>query len=69
MHQELNSQGPLSLPGEPTNAAPGSERKIRILTERAARREPLFHPQDGLKKNLRHALPLLVEIVKRMESA
>jgi hypothetical protein len=38
---------PLSRPGEPTNAPPGSPRKIRILMERAARREPLFHPQDG----------------------
>ncbi len=34
-------------PGEPTDALPGSERKIRILVERAARREPLFHPLDG----------------------
>jgi hypothetical protein len=38
---------PLSRPGEPTDAPPGSPRKIRILTERAARREPLFHPLDG----------------------
>ena len=38
---------PLSRPGEPTNAPPGSPRKIRILMERAARREPLFHPLDG----------------------
>jgi hypothetical protein len=38
---------PLSRPGEPTNAPPGSPRKIRVLMERAARREPLFHPLDG----------------------
>ncbi len=37
----------ISQPGQPTGAAPGSPRKIRILTERAARREPLFHPLDG----------------------
>lgn len=44
-----------SRPGEPTNAAPGSPRKIRILMERAARREALFHPHDGMRRNfLRH---------------
>jgi hypothetical protein len=43
---------PISRPGEPTDAAPGSARKIRVLTERAARREPLFHPQDNLKRRL-----------------
>jgi hypothetical protein len=37
------------LRGEPTDAPPGSEEKIRVLIERAARREPLFHPNDGLK--------------------
>jgi hypothetical protein len=36
--------------GEPTNAAPGSPRKIRVLMERAARREPLFHPLDGVRR-------------------
>jgi hypothetical protein len=41
--------GPVSLPGEPTDAAPGTEEKIRVLTERAARREQLFHPLDGVK--------------------
>jgi hypothetical protein len=35
--------------GEPTNASPGSEEKIRVLMARAARREPLFHPNDGLR--------------------
>jgi hypothetical protein len=34
-------------PGEPTNAAPGSPKKILVLMERALRREPLFHPNDG----------------------
>jgi hypothetical protein len=41
---------PLSRPGEPTDAPPGSVRKIRVLTERASRREALFHPQDNLKR-------------------
>jgi hypothetical protein len=42
-----------SRPGEPTEAPPGSEHKIRVLVERAARREPLFHPQDGQRRFLR----------------
>jgi hypothetical protein len=52
---------PESLPGEPTDALPGTERKIRILIERAARREPLFHPLDGCKKRLRFHVPLVAE--------
>src|SRR5262249_45286616 len=39
-----------SRPGEPTTAPPGSPRKIRVLMERAARREPLFHPLDNCKR-------------------
>jgi hypothetical protein len=49
--------GPVSLPGEPTDAAPGSEEKIRVLTERASRREQLFHPLDGLKNPAKKSLP------------
>ncbi|MFO0929106.1 MAG: hypothetical protein U0736_19140 [Gemmataceae bacterium] len=41
---------PISRPGEPTDAPPGSPRKIRVLMERASRREALFHPQDNLKR-------------------
>jgi hypothetical protein len=41
---------PASRPGEPTEAPPGSATKIRVLTERASRREALFHPQDNLKR-------------------
>jgi hypothetical protein len=43
---------PISQPGEPTTAAPGSPRKIRVLMERATRREPLFNPRDGLRGRL-----------------
>jgi hypothetical protein len=46
------SRDPLSRPGEPTDAPPGSPRKIRVLTERASRREALFHPKDNLKRRL-----------------
>ena len=42
----------LSRPGEPTDAPPGSELKIRIMIERAGRREPLFHPLDGAHDGL-----------------
>ena len=48
---------PGALPGEPVDATPGSPEKIRILTERAARREQLFHPEDtpGIHRSARHA--------------
>jgi len=50
MHDEPVLLEPLSLPGEPTDAPPGSEKKICVMTERAARGEALFHPLDGFKK-------------------
>lgn len=34
------------IPAEPTDAPPGSEDKIRVMEERAARGESLFHPDD-----------------------
>jgi hypothetical protein len=40
-------QSPRVGSGEPTEAPPGSEWKIRVMIERASRREPLFHPLDG----------------------
>ncbi len=70
MHDELNARGPLSAPGQPTNAPPGSERKIRVMIERASRREPLFHPLDCLSARLRYPLPLLAKLAgNRSESA
>ncbi len=51
MNSKLTSE-PASRPGEPTDAPPGSPRKIRVLTERASRREALFHPHDNLKRRL-----------------
>jgi hypothetical protein len=44
---EASFYGPANIPEAPTAAPPGSEEKIRIMTERAARREQLFHPHDG----------------------
>jgi hypothetical protein len=41
---------PGALPKEPTDAPPGSEQKIRVMIERAARREQLFHPLDGMSR-------------------
>lgn len=43
----------VSMPGEPTEALPGTELKIRVMTERAGRREELFHPHDGITKRKR----------------
>lgn len=34
-------------PDDPTGALPGTEEKIRVLEERAARGVGLFHPQDA----------------------
>jgi hypothetical protein len=54
----------LPLPGEPTDAFPGTERKIRILIERALRKEQLFHPRDGIDCPARH-----LRVVPKEESA
>ncbi len=59
--------GALPAPGEPTPAGPGTERKILVMMERAMRREPLFHPLDGLLNRLRHAPA--PETAERLESA
>jgi hypothetical protein len=48
---------PISQVGEATDAPPGSPRKIRVLMERASRREALFHPQDNLKRRLPNSPP------------
>ncbi|MBY0228164.1 MAG: hypothetical protein K2W96_02670 [Gemmataceae bacterium] len=37
---------------QPTEAPPGSTRKVRVLMERAARRESLFHPGDNAQRLL-----------------
>jgi hypothetical protein len=47
----------LSRLGEPTEASPGSPSKIRVLTERASRRESLFHPADNLLRQLPMSQP------------
>ncbi len=44
-------------PEAPTDALPGSEEKIRIMTQRAERRQKLFHPLDGPRARL-HKPPL-----------
>jgi hypothetical protein len=46
------ARGPFSVPGQPTDAPPGTARKVRVLMERAARREPLFHPGDNNQRPL-----------------
>ena len=61
--------GATPAPGEPTPAGPGSERKILVMIERAMRREPLFHPMDGLLRRIRQPLATVPEPVERLESA
>jgi hypothetical protein len=41
------------LPEVATKAAPGSPEKIRVLAQRFARRESLFHPDDVKRKWLK----------------
>ena len=43
-----NFNGNAPLPDQPTEASPGSEAKILILMERAAKRQALFHPRDSM---------------------
>jgi hypothetical protein len=43
---DYDFRGPAPLP-VPTDAPPGSRRKIRVLTNRFRRREELFHPLDA----------------------
>src|SRR5262249_37651875 len=35
------------LPGRPTKALPGGKEKLKVMQERAARGEALFHPEDA----------------------
>lgn len=48
--QVQSSPRPLSgaVPAQPTDAMPGTERKVQVMIERAAHRQQLFHPLDGL---------------------
>lgn len=41
-----NFNGNTPLPERPTVELPGSEAKVLVLMERAAKRQSLFHPQD-----------------------
>jgi len=41
-----NFNGAAPEPEAPTEAPPGSEEKIRVLMERAANKEALWHPDD-----------------------
>ena len=66
---ESATWGITPAPGEPTVAGPGTERKILVMIERAMRREPLFHPLDGLLHRVRHSLPIASEAAERLESA
>lgn len=43
--RDYNGQG--KRPATPTDAAPGSPEKIRILMERAQLRQELWHPDDA----------------------
>jgi hypothetical protein len=56
-----------ALPEAPTEALPGSEQKIRVMIERASRREQLFHPLDGIAQRARSGLMRLEEVYEPEE--
>jgi hypothetical protein len=56
-------------PGEPTAAGPGTETKILAMIQRAMRREPLFHPLDGMCQKMRQPLTLVSALMEHLESA
>ena len=43
----VNSCSSAPLAAEPTTALPGTKQKVRVMAERAHRREQLFHPADA----------------------
>lgn len=43
----VRKAGAITPASAPTSARPGSEEKIRVMTERYARNEAIFHPQDA----------------------
>jgi len=45
---QSNHNRNLPLPGEPTQAMPGSREKIAVMKARAQRGEQIFHPDDAL---------------------
>lgn len=45
--RHVDHLGDLRMPRTPTAAPPGSEAKIEVMCERAARGERLFHPGDA----------------------
>jgi len=70
MNDQVEIHPPVPLPGQPTAALPGTEEKILIMIERAARREQLFHPQDGRGHKRRKPLLLLpAPLWRQTESA
>lgn len=48
--READFKGPAPGPDAPTDAPAGTEAKLRVLAERAARRQSLFHDGDSLRR-------------------
>jgi hypothetical protein len=44
---EGSTEKDIPLPREPTQFLPGTEKKIRVMRERASRNESIFHPDDA----------------------
>lgn len=66
-----NAPVPFVIPeiGFPTEAPPGTREKVMVMTARAGRREPIFHPFDCVKDGDMKALLyyLLGEVGKPVE--
>lgn len=58
---------PTQLPGEPTEALPGTEEKLRVMVERLRRRQCLFHPRDA-QSNPRDLMIAFVEMCVAREA-
>ena len=50
----------LVVPAESTCALPGSEEKIQVMTERLARGESCFHPDDPRKERALQGVPGII---------
>lgn len=49
VEEEADFNGRIVEPDEPTTALPGTEEKVRVMIQRAALRQGLFHPNDATR--------------------
>jgi len=54
---------------KPTPYFPGTQEKIRVLTERAEKRLPLFHPEDSLPLDKNGIHSMVERYLKSLEDS